>query len=539
MLSALLAQRGMTVAAFDRMPDLFPLPRAIGFDHEVMRVMQELGIASRVLTHAAPYRPSQYRGVEGQLIKQLDTEPPPHRLGWAPNYVFDQPAFEREIRGRLSELAGVRVFLSCQVLSHTQSREGVEVEVQNADGEIEQWMARYLVACDGGSSPIRKALGIKLEDLAFDEHWLVVDADVHDHKIADLPTTQVQYCEPERPCTFVVGPGNHRRWEVMLLEVDSLSSDFPPDQLWPLLSRWIKPGDAELRRAAAYRFHGLVAEQWRKGRVLLAGDAAHMTPPFMAQGMVQGIRDAHGLAWRLQRVLSGASTDRLLDDYGVERRPHVTATTRAAIQLGRVICERDPVKARSRDARMLAEQGGVVKTTFRQSMIPPLRDGLIATGTPGAGEPLPQPTVITPGGVSKLLDDITGACFRIVVTERLTDDEAGAVAVMAAALKGCAVFVGPDAKRHAGLGFSVEEETPLLQAWLHGLGADVAIVRPDHYVYGTAAGVEAGLALVDQLRERIKNKNCGDPGSVTTPCEPEREHPPLTLQIQPATTSTP
>lgn len=334
-LSGLLAQRGIRVAAFDKLPDLFPLPRAIGLDHEVMRVMQELQIAERMLPYVAPYRPSEYRGVSGQLIKRLDMAPEPHLLGWAPNYVFNQPAFEREIRKRLDELPAVQTHYSAEVLSWEETSEGVQVQVRLADGEITTYFGRFLVACDGGSSRIRKSLGIELQDLEFDEHWLVVDALVNDDKLAKLPQTQVQYCEPERPSTFVVGPGNHRRWEVMLMPGDSLSEDFPESELWPLLARWIEPGDATLQRAAAYRFHGLVAKQWRKGRILLAGDSAHMTPPFMAQGMVQGIRDAQNLAWKLERVLKGNSPSELLDTYQQERRDHVVATTHVAMALAR------------------------------------------------------------------------------------------------------------------------------------------------------------------------------------------------------------
>ena len=258
-----------------------------------------------------------------------------------------------------------------------------------------------------------------------------------------------------------------------------------------------------MRRAAAYRFHGLVARQWRKGRVLLAGDAAHMTPPFMAQGMVQGIRDAQSLAWRLASVLKGGAADALLDSYDIERRPHVSTTTRAAIELGRVICERDPVKARARDARMLSEHAGAVKTTIRQSMIPPLRDGLIAAGTPGAGELFPQPTVRQVHGEPVLLDELSGACVRIVVTGETSEEEAGALAASAAALKGCVIFLGEASQDHERLGLVVTEETPLIEPWLRGLGCSIAIVRPDHYVFGTAAHVEAGLHLMHALRVQM------------------------------------
>ncbi len=384
-LAGLLGQQGVRVAVLERLPSLYPLPRAIGLDHEAMRILQELGVADRMGPYLGAYRPSEYRGMDGQLIKRLDTQPEPHRLGWAPNYVFNQPGLEGVLRARLAELEGVQVHLEAEVVATGQDEAQAWAEVRLAgQADATRFVGDFLVACDGGASPIRKRLGITLEDLEFDEHWLVVDALVPEDKLAQLPQTQVQYCEAARPSTFVVGPGHHRRWEVMLLEGDSLSPDFPEEELWPLLARWIRPGEATLWRAAAYRFHGLVAHEWRRDRVLLAGDAAHMTPPFMAQGMVGGLRDAHNLAWKLVRVLRGESPDTLLDTYTEERRPHMRQTVMTSMGLGRIICERDPEKARERDARLLAAHGGEVKTEYRQNMIPNLAHGILAAGSPGA-----------------------------------------------------------------------------------------------------------------------------------------------------------
>lgn len=499
-LAGLLGQRGLRVAVFDRLPDLYPLPRAIGLDQEAMRIVQELGVADRVSDFVAPYRPSEYLGVDGALIKRLDTLPEPHMLGWAPNYVFDQPAFERAMRARLGELDNVRVFLETELVDFDQEAGRVWVDLRSPDGATKRFSASYLVACDGGSSPIRKRLGIELEDLGFDEPWLVVDAIVPAEKAASLPQTQIQYCEPERPATYVVGPGNHRRWEIMLLPGDSLSPEFPDEELWPLLQRWLKPGEARIWRAAAYRFHGLVAREWRRGHILLAGDAAHMTPPFMAQGMVQGMRDAQNLGWKLARVIEGQSADCLLDSYMDERRPHVVQTTLSAMALGRVICERDPEKARARDAGLRDEQGGGVKTVFRQQMIPDLAGGMRAPATAGAGSLFPQPEVVS-GGQMKRLDDVTGAGVRMVVAVPMASAECDACMAALAPLDGALVCLDdcPDAAVCAG----VRETTSLLADWFKSLDACVAIVRPDHYVYGTAKTVTEGLALLAGLRDAL------------------------------------
>lgn len=493
--AGLLAQQGLRVMAFDRLPGLYPMPRAVGLDHEAMRIMQELGIADRLAPHVEPYRPSVYLGMQRQPIKRLDAAPPPFRTGWAPNYVFDQPAFENEIRCRLREFPRVQIELSATVTAVGQDSAHVWADVE-VSGKQRRVTARYLLACDGGSSPIRKSLGIELEDLGFDEPWLVVDMIVSREKAKELPQTQVQYCEAGRPATFVFCTGNHRRWEIMLLPGDSLSADFPEGELWPLLSRWIKPGEGKLWRAAAYRFHGLIARQWRRNRIFLAGDSVHMTPPFMAQGMVQGIRDAHNLVWKLARVIRGHAPERLLDSYQVERRLHAVTTTRAAIALGRVICERDPERAHARDAALLAEQGGEIKTTFRQNMIPNLLHGLLAEDRPGAGSLFPQPTVLHSGtGRLALLDDLTGSRVRVVAATALKPQEAADFDSRLAKLDGCLVSLSPGETA----GICVRDTMGCLDSWMNEIGCAFAIVRPDHYVYATATSAAGALRHLDAL----------------------------------------
>jgi 3-(3-hydroxy-phenyl)propionate hydroxylase len=349
---------------------------------------------------------------------------------------------------------------------------------------------------------VRKQLGIALEDLGFDEPWLVVDAIVSESKLAELPQTQVQYCEPARPCTYVVGVGRHRRWEITLLPGDSLSPDYPADELWPLLARWLRPGEGEIWRAAAYRFHGLVAREWRRNRILLAGDAAHMTPPFMAQGMVQGLRDALNLAWKLERVVRGRSTPSLLDTYERERRPHVVSLTRTAMDLGRVICERDPGRARERDERLLAEQGGEVTTRFRQDLIPGIEDGLIDRSTPGAGSLLPQPFVDAGGRVARL-DDLTGRTVRVVSNVALGADERAVLLDALRPLDGVLVELDGNGGGDAAGVLNASEVDAVLAPWLAKLERTLVVARPDHHVYATAATAAEAVGQVRALGARL------------------------------------
>lgn len=496
-LAGLLGQRGVRVAAFDRLPGLFPQPRAIGLDHEGMRIMQELGLGERMAPYIAPYQPSEYLGVDGQLIKRLDTVPAPYPLGWAPNYVFNQPGFEGVLRQRLSELDTVQVHCEAEVLDAGQDSDVAWILVRHAgSAQPQRYTARYLVGCDGGGSPIRKRLGIELEDFGFDERWLCIDMLVPEALLADLPQTQVQYCDPARPCTHIIGPNNHRRWEIQLRPEDFPSGECTQAQAAEMLRPWLEPGQAQFWRSAIYRFHGLVAHAWRQGRCFLAGDAAHMTPPFMAQGMGQGLRDALNLAWKLARVIHGQSPEGLLDSYQQERRPHVVQTTRQAIELGRVICETDVERARVRDQRLRDEQGGVVKTAYRQQMIPSLTQGLFDFASPVGGQLFPQP-VVNSDGVATKLDDLTGARLRVVVRGHL--DAMTRRRYLDALRPGDGVLVCLDESVDPGDVLIVQEQHSLLRDWMQECSAMVVVVRPDHYVYGSATSHTDALTLLAQL----------------------------------------
>jgi 3-(3-hydroxy-phenyl)propionate hydroxylase len=278
--------------------------------------------------------------------------------------VFNQPAVDALVRDRAAAVAEI-AFSELEGLE--QSRK--EVKLRLRDRTI---TAKYAIGCDGAASTVRQALGIEYEDLEFDEPWLVVDLLVSGRGLEKLPKVSVQYCEPARPATYLIGVGSHRRWELML------NPNEEPD-VWELLARWITPDDAQLWRAASYRFHALVAREWRRGRVFLAGDAAHQQPPFTGQGMCQGIRDAANLSWKLHYVLAGTAKERLLDTYELERRAHAKRLISIVKDIGKVICERNPEKARARDRYLLAEAGGKVVTVPRHDLIPPLEGGFLSS----------------------------------------------------------------------------------------------------------------------------------------------------------------
>ena len=475
-LACLLGAQGLRTLAVDRLTGVYDKPRAFAMDHEVMRVFQNLGLADAIAPHVAPFSASEHYGVDGQLIRRLTMIDPPYPLGWIPSMVFRQPPLETALREKARAMPGVEVALGEELVSFTQAPGQVTLRLQREGAEREV-AARYLVGCDGASSTVRRTLGIENEDLGFDEPWLVVDVGVNAQGAAKCPTTSAQFCEPARPTTFLIGVGEHRRWEIMLLPGESPRDFETDDAVWKLLSRWITPQDGTLWRRACYRFHALVARRWREGRVFLAGDAAHQQPPFLGQGMCQGIRDVANLEWKLAGVLRGRASDALLDTYGAERGSHVRRLTATIEHIGRTICERDVARARARDAGLVEQAGGRVKSVPRQDLIPPLDTGLLDTKAHAAnGTLFPQPRVKVEGRI-RLLDDVSGPGLRLILGE---SGDAGAAAALEM-VKQC----GARVVQVGGKGWA--EEEGIAAAWFSRHGACAALVRPDHYVYGIAS----------------------------------------------------
>ena len=477
--ACLLGAHGLHVLIVDRATAVYDQPRAFALDHEIMRVFQNLGLADAIAPHLAPFSASEHYGVDGQLIRRLTMIEPPYPQGWTPSMVFRQPPLEAALRAKVRATPGVEMSLGEELLSFAQDDDQVTLTLTR-DGTQRTVTAKYLIGCDGASSTVRRILGVAHHDLDFDEPWLVVDVGVNAGGAAKCPHTSAQFCEPARPTTFLIGVGEHRRWEIMLLPGETPQQFEDDAAVWKLLARWITPQDGTLWRRASYRFHALVARQWRVGRVFLAGDAAHQQPPFLGQGMCQGIRDVANLSWKLAAVLQGRAREALLDTYGIERSAHVQRLTTTIKHIGHTICERDEGKARKRDAELLAQVGGSVKSVPRQDLIPPLDSGLLAAIAHAAnGTLFPQPRIRQQNG-SALLDDVTGHGLRLMVGVMCNAAQIAALP----AVKQCAASV----VQFGSAGF--DEQDGIVAAWFARHGAAAALVRPDHYVYGVASTLE-------------------------------------------------
>lgn len=505
----LAGQQGLKVLAIDKLMQIYDKPRAFGLDHEIMRIFGNIGITDDIADHVMPYRTSEYHTTGARVLKRIVAAAPPFPLGWEANYVFSQPAIEAALRHKVLSMPNVQIELGTTVLGVDHLDNGHQLQLRTASGAERQVTTRYVLACDGGSSPLRTRLGLDMEDLLFDEPWLVVDILVEPSALDRLPSTNIQYCETERPSTYVVGPGRHRRWEFMINAGELPDELAKPHAVEKLMSRWLAPQEYEFWRASAYRFHALILQRWRQDNIFFLGDAAHMTPPFMAQGMCQGIRDASNLVWKLALVHQGHAADNLLNTYQEERLPHVRHTTLVTKELGRVICERDPQKAAQRDERMLADMAKNPAPTIRQSLIPGLTGGFVAAPEVAhlQGELFPQPFVTDINGRSGLLDEFTGTTFRLVVSRDVDCTKLLQAVHQFENLAGLSLTLvkliesaSPEGPKHR---FEFQERDGVLQQWMAQRQCHVALVRPDHYVYGACNTSDQGLALLRDLRQRL------------------------------------
>jgi len=476
--AGLLGARGIRTFVCDRLREVYDKPRAIALDHEMLRLFQQMGVLAQLEPFIEPFTDSVYYGVEGQVIKRMSTVAPPYPLGHLPSVVFTQPPVERVLRAHAKSFSSVTVALGRTMQHLHQDTDGVTLTLSDDAGLTSSVRARYVIGCDGASSTVRTQMGITLKDLAFDEPWLVVDVLVNRQGLAKLPTTSVQYCKPERPSTYLICPGSHRRWEIAINPGEDPAQVATPEGTWKLLAPWITPQDARLWRQASYRFHALVADEWRRGRVFIAGDAAHQQPPFLGQGMCQGLRDVANLCWKLQAVLQAGAPERLLDTYGAERQGHVTELTIRIKGIGKIVGERDPARARERDAHLLEACAGVVRPTPRQDVQPALTSGLLSAQVSTArGTLFPQPWLKQGRQPPVRMDDVLGGGWRL-----LFSDDAPPAWMSQAQLGArpglCMAQLGQN-------GFN--EVDGVLQAWFKRHDCQIAMVRPDHYVYGVAA----------------------------------------------------
>jgi len=331
LLAVLLNDMGVSNAVIERDLQPYMLPRAAVMDDEIQRVFHDHGMGLWLEANTTTLTRADFVGPDGSVV--IGTDLPELGLQGVPPVVCHyQPELDTMLRARC-EAGGTRALWG-HTVTDLEDRGGSCLTTLDTGEVIE---SRWVVGCDGASSWTRRHLGIALEDLRFDQEWLVVDIAMKEGSAVELPLGVRQYCRPERPCTYVKVHGPYRRWEFQVQPTEDSARLNTPEGLWGLLAEWVTPGDADLVRSAVYRFHAVVAPQMQQGNVFLAGDSAHQTPPFAGQGLNSGMRDAVNLAWKMSYVTRGLAGEGLLDTYTPERAPHVRSVIEHAVDMGRLI----------------------------------------------------------------------------------------------------------------------------------------------------------------------------------------------------------
>jgi 2-polyprenyl-6-methoxyphenol hydroxylase-like FAD-dependent oxidoreductase len=403
--------------------------------------------------------------------------------------MFYQPEVEAMMLRRLQNSQNVTIHHGRELVSFEQSEDHVSLIFAETEKPENRFTAtaRYVIGADGARSTLRDLMGITAIDLGFAYDWLVVDVVPHDKERVWSPYV-IQHLDPRRPTTLVGSGPDRRRWEFMRLPGESMEELNSIDTTWKLLAPWdINPENATVERHTVYTFRGSWADQWKQGRVMLAGDAAHTMPPFLGQGLCAGMRDAFALSWRLGLIFGKRASDELLDSYGPERREHVCEIIRQAVEIGRMICMLDPAEVAARDSNM--------KAAMKDPSLgvkPPPEPRLGYAGvyqiTDNHAGYLSVQGHVRHKGRDGLFDDVIGKGWQLLIRSN------GNAAALDDASHQMVEQLGI-AVADFGPGGDTEDLDGVYGNWFDRLGVGAVLVRPDFYVFGTAPADDVNALL--------------------------------------------
>ncbi|WP_046315632.1 bifunctional 3-(3-hydroxy-phenyl)propionate/3-hydroxycinnamic acid hydroxylase [Mycobacterium sp. UM_Kg1] len=473
--ATLLAQYGIDTLVLDRWPQVYPQPRAVHLDDEVYRILARLGVADAFAAISRPAKGLRLIDRWQTVLAEFSRDTAVTRNGYPAANMFDQPELENLLRQNLTRFPKARFRGDTEVLEIAETADGVELRIRDrASGHESRITADYVLGCDGANSMVRDAIGARMRSGRFDQRWLVIDVGCS----VDLQQWDGvhQVCDSRRAGTYMRIGQNRYRWEFALAEHES-AADFPDlPALRPLIAPWTRAvPDADLRllRVAEYTFRAQIADRWRSGRVFLLGDAAHLTPPFIGQGMGAGLRDAMNLAWKIAGHHRGSWPSAVLDSYQTERARHTRQLISLALTVGYAMTAGGELGTALR--RLTLPRVHLVpglRSKITDSETPPLRSSAMVRRRANtrriAGRLCPNPLLET----GRRLDEEMGPGFAVVTTARLTPEQDCLVAGRGART----VFAAPGTE---------------LACWLGRHRVTAAVIRPDGTVMVAGRDVTA------------------------------------------------
>jgi len=528
-MATLLGRRGMSVLVLEREPEFYGMARAVYTDDEALRVFQTAGVADELHADMNVDSAVQWVKADGTLLIQFRESQRP--LSWPVTNFLYQPYLENKLESLLARYPEVEVRRGREVVSFEQDADGVTVVHAESTGseygkrqsvlseEAESVRASYLIGADGGRSVVRTALGIEMTGTSFPERWLVIDLEAKDGVDAFRHLPYFDFvCDPDMPTVSCPQPGGHHRFEFALKDEDSTDEFESDETVRRLMARYVDPDEVVVIRQLVYTFNAVVADAWRVGRVLLAGDAAHMTPQFVGQGMNAGVRDSDNLSWKLEAVIKHGASPKILDSYETERKPHAKAMIDFSVFNKSLVSIKNPVKARARDAAMwtslripglkrwILSAGMKPKPHFRRGAylgLPRGRRGIEGTLSP-------QPSVRRYDGRPVRLDDAIGIGWSVIGigvdprevlgNHKSTWDRVDPVYATLFDFGTRPQGEVGDGRRKAGL-VDLEDTSGAFIRWLrcHGVkNGSIVILRPDKYAFGVGSdAAQLTAALID------------------------------------------
>jgi 3-(3-hydroxy-phenyl)propionate hydroxylase len=489
-----LGAAGLRVMIIDALPSLIDYPRGVGMDDECLRAFQGIGLAEAILPHITHHQIMRLVNGKGRVFASID--PKTDEFGWPRRNAFIQPLIDRVLADGLTRYPQVSLLLGHSAQAISQDQQGVTVEAVDAAGAPRRIRASYLVGCDGGRSTVRRALIIPFEGKTNPNRWIVVDIA---NDPMGLPNAYL-HADPRRPYACIALPHGIRRLEFMLFDDEGKDGEVPRDVLDKMLARVMPhPEKIDLIRARIYTHNGRLAAQFRKDRVVLAGDAAHIMPVWQGQGYNSGVRDAANLGWKLALVARGVCGDVLLDSYGAERREHAKAMISLSETVGTIFATRNPVAVLARDAfTYVANMIPSVKRYFLEMRFKPMpryKQGAVYFGPKGFNPASPvgrmfiQPRVTTADGWIGRLDEVVGAGRFALITWGVSPAYGLSPETLAIleALGTTLIWIVPitqlgyEAERNPGVVVCGDTERRVKQ-WFDTYDNSAVLLRPDRFV---------------------------------------------------------